>query len=153
MNNPLPKRKTLPHAVPAWVQDGAIFFITINALNRFELPLLQDNRPALLWDSVKWRMDKSHWWPHLFLLMPDHLHLLASFPKMSGMQEVVRNWKHWTSDALGIQWQRGFFDHRIRNLQEFDEKAAYIRLNPVRKKLVASVAAWPHVWEMPFPVW
>ncbi len=153
VDNPLPKRKILPHAVPAWVQDGAIFFITINAQNRSGSPLLHDNRPVLLWDSVKWRMDKGHWWPRLFLLMPDHLHMLASFPKTHGIQEVVRNWKHWTATELRMEWQRGFFDHRIRTVAEYEEKAAYIRLNPVRKGLVAKAADWPYVWEMPFPIW
>jgi hypothetical protein len=34
MSEPFPKRKNLPHAVPAWVQDGSIFFITINVQDR-----------------------------------------------------------------------------------------------------------------------
>jgi REP element-mobilizing transposase RayT len=85
--------------------------------------------------------------------MPDHLHMIVSFPNTHGMQEIVRNWKHWTSDSLNIQWQRGFFDHRIRNISEYEEKAAYIRLNPVRKGLVAAAQDWPYVWEMPASIW
>ena len=153
MTHPLPERKVLPHAVPAWVQDGATFFITINAQDRSGAPLIQDNRPSLLWESVKWRMEQGLWWPRLFLLMPDHLHMMVNFPKTHSMKEVVRNGKHWTSDALDIQWQRGFFDHRIRNISEYEEKAAYIRLNPVRKGLAPSAADWPYIWELPAPIW
>ena len=103
MTEPLPNRKILPHAVPAWVQDGAIFFITINALDRFGSPLLQENRPNQLLDSVKWRMDKGLWWPRLILLMPDHLHMMVSIPRSQSMKQVVRDWKHWASHNLNIQ--------------------------------------------------
>jgi REP element-mobilizing transposase RayT len=153
VSDSLPTRKVLPHTVPAWVRDGAIFFVTINAQDRSGSPLLQNNRPALLWDSIRWRMNQGQCWPHIFLIMPDHLHLLASFSIAPGMPHVIRNWKHWTSESLGIQWQRGFFDHRIRNIAEYEEKAAYIRLNPVRKALVATTTDWPHAWEMPAPIW
>ncbi len=62
---------------------------------------------------------------------------------------VIREWKRWTACTLHIPWQRDFFDHRIRNTQEYDEKAFYIRQNPVRKQLVAVAQDWPFVWEAP----
>ena len=151
MNDLLPTRKILPHAVPAWVGDGAVFFLTLNARERNGSPLLAGDRPARLWESARWRMERGFWWPSLFLLMPDHLHLLAAFPRTHGMNSVVRAWKHWTAHELGIEWQRNFFDHRIRHAAEYQEKAHYIRQNPVRKGLAAAAADWPHVWEMPSP--
>jgi len=48
---------------------------------------------------------------------------------------------------LGIGWQRDFFDHRLRKNEAYLEKAAYIRMNPVRAGLVASAEDWPYVWE------
>ena len=152
MSEPLPERKALPHQIPSWVKDGAIFFITINAQDRTRSPLLQDRNPNQLWESVKWRMEQGLWWPRLFLLMPDHLHMLVSFPRMQGMKEVIHNWKHWTAHTLEIKWQRDFFDHRIRNVSEYEEKAAYIRLNPVRKGLIEAAQDWPHVWEISTPI-
>ena len=149
----LPKRKILPHAVPAWVRDGAIFFITLNAQERGGSPLLEGDRPGHLWASACWRMEKALWWPRLLLLMPDHLHLLAVFPRTQAMEGAVRGWKHWTAHELGIRWQRGFFDHRIRNVREYEEKALYIRQNPVRKGLAAKPEEWPHVWENRAAVW
>lgn len=149
MNNPFPERKKLPHEIPAWVPDGAIFFITLNARQRGGTPLLDQKRPVLLWENACQQMACGHWWPHLFLVMPDHLHLLASFAPAPGMKKVIREWKRWTALTLHIQWQRDFFDHRIRNDQEYDEKAFYIRHNPVRKKLAAAPHDWPFVWEAP----
>lgn len=74
--------------------------------------------------------------------MPDHVHLLVSFPEDSDIGKTLRNWKHWTARHLGFQWQRDFFEHRLRSDESLDEKAAYILENPVR----AGLAAMPHNW-------
>ena len=39
----------------------------------------------------------------------------------------------------------GFFEHRLRSDAEFNEKASYIRMNPVRTGLVALPGLWPYV--------
>ena len=33
-----------------------------------------------LFETVRHRQEQSLWWPHVFLLMPDHVHALISFP-------------------------------------------------------------------------
>ena len=47
---------------------------------------------------------------------------------------------------MGIEWQRDFFEHRLRSDESWREKADYILANPVRKGLVAQVSQWPHVF-------
>ena len=143
-----PHRKRLPHEVPPWVAEDAVFFITLNAQERGDSPLLEQDRPVLLWESAQHYARHNDWWPHLFLLMPDHLHLLASFARSSGPQIVLPKWKRWTAREFGIRWQRDYFEHRIRTAREYQEKARYIRLNPVRKGLVNEPEAWPFVWKM-----
>jgi putative transposase len=76
--------------------------------------------------------------------MPDHLHMLASFGPDLGMKRVIANWKRYTANHAGIHWQRDFFDHRLRNDESFDEKAAYILENPVRAGLAHRVEDWPY---------
>lgn len=76
--------------------------------------------------------------------MPDHLHLVSSFPRDARMSEVIRNWKRLTARRHAIEWQRNFFDHRLRNDESFDLKARYIRENPVRAGLVPRAEDWPH---------
>jgi putative transposase len=78
--------------------------------------------------------------------MPDHMHLLASFPQEESMHRVVAAWKHYITGQASVKWQRDFFDHRLRSDESFDEKAAYIRKNPVRAKLVAHESDWPCIW-------
>jgi putative transposase len=69
--------------------------------------------------------------------MPDHLHALISFPALEKMSGVVGDWKRFQQRESAVRWQEGYFDHRIRNDREFEEKAAYIRRNPVVKGLCA----------------
>ena len=59
----------------------------------------------------------------------------------------MRAWRHYLAKEQGIRWQRDFFDHRIRRDESHEEKAAYIRNNPVRGGLVKAPEDWPYVWE------
>ena len=45
-------------------------------------------------------------------------------------------------------WQRGFFDHLIRNTESYTQKWDYVRENPVRSGLVASSDAWKYQGEI-----
>ncbi len=79
--------------------------------------------------------------------MPDHLHALLSFPPepTAAMSRVIGDWKKFLARTHGLIWQEGYFDHRPRNAAELQEKAAYIRNNPVVKNLCVEPAAWPWV--------
>jgi putative transposase len=81
------------------------------------------------------------------LLMPDHVHLLASFPEAGKqMQTVVSKWKEWTAKEIGIRWQRDFFERRLWREESLREKADYILLNPVRAGFVSRPDDWPFVF-------
>jgi putative transposase len=56
------------------------------------------------------------------------------------------DWKRYTARALGIDWQRDFFDHRIRGEADGADQWSYIRENPVRAGLVERYHQWQHVW-------
>ena len=144
----LPSRKKLPHNIPMWARSDAVWFVSINALPRGSNHLCHSGIADKIWESVRFNADRGLWWPHLFLLMPDHLHGLFGFRQETGLQKIVSDWKHFVSHALHITWQRDFFDHRLRKDESFDEKAHYIRQNPVRKGLVSSAYQWSYVWTM-----
>ena len=59
------------------------------------------------------------------------------------MTKVIANFKSWLAKQCGIQWQRDFFDHRLRTPESAKEKANYTRMNPVRAELVAHPQDWP----------
>jgi REP element-mobilizing transposase RayT len=79
--------------------------------------------------------------------MPDHLHALISFPKDVNSTKTIAGWKEIVAKKSDIRWQRDFFDLRLRSHESHEEKAAYIRNNPVRKGLVSEAADWKFVWE------
>ena len=145
----LPERKKLPHTPPSWVADAAIYFITICTEPRGQNQLCNEATSLKLFESMELQRERGVWWPHLVLLMPDHLHGLFSFAPDPGLQKAVADWKHFTSRSVGICWQRDFFDHRLRKGESYDEKAAYIRANPVRAGLVERAEDWPYVHAWP----
>ena len=142
------QRKTLPHEIPLWVDpQKEIYFITINCQLRETRQLATNEMAAALFGTVRHRQEEGLWWPHIFLLMPDHLHALISFPPSGKpIKLIVRKWKEWTAKTLGLHWQRDFFEHRLRRDESRREKADYILQNPVRKKLVARPEEWPFVY-------
>jgi REP-associated tyrosine transposase len=84
-----------------------------------------------------------------YVLMPDHLHLFVQGGPDFLLSQWIRIFKRTlgkTLSANGHQpdhWQRGFFDHLIRNCESYDQKWNYVRDNPVRAGLVTDPAAWP----------
>ena len=141
-------RKSLPHDSP-WSIDTAreIFFITICALPRGGDQLARPHIVTELLATVGHRHARGEWFAHVFLFMPDHAHALLSFPPdAASMKETVRRWKRWTARQLGIEWQRDFFEHRLRHDESAAAKGEYILQNPVRAGLVAKADEWPHVW-------
>jgi len=100
----------------------------------------------MILESVKHRNEKQIWFCHLVVLMPDHIHLVVSFPDLPAFAPVIGSWKHWLSHQHGISWQENFFDHRIRERENSAEKITYILQNPVRAKLVRRSEDWPYTW-------
>jgi len=141
-------RKRLPHDIPPWVDPNReIYFITINCQKRGRNQLARPEIADPLFETVRHRRDTFIWWPHLFLLMPDHLHALLSFPPSGKRFKIVLSkWKEWTAKQLPIDWQTDFFDHRLRRDESLREKADYILANPVRAGLVQHAEDWPYVF-------
>jgi hypothetical protein len=94
---------------------------------RFRNQLTLPDVPERLFETIRHRQEKLLWWPYLFLLMPDHLHGLLSFPPSEEpLKLVISKWKEWTAKELGIVWQRDFFEHRLRHEESRREKVDYI---------------------------
>lgn len=140
---PFPAKNHLGHEVHPRAPDGAEFLITVNCATRGQEPLTSVTMAAALMESARNYHDQLHWHIHYMLLMPDHWHALMSFPHSSYMTKTVAQWKRDTAQILGIRWQPGFFDHRLRNAQEAMAQEHHIRHNPVRKKLCQTPDEWP----------
>lgn len=124
-----------------------IYFITINCMERFRNQLALPSMAHALFETVRHRQENFLWWPHLFLLMPDHLHALLSFPPSGKpIRTIVSKWKEWTAKQFAVHWQEDFFEHRLRREESRRQKADYILANPVRARLVSHPEHWPWVY-------
>jgi putative transposase len=137
----------LYHAVPPWVDAGAIFHIRIALDRRVEQPPLTSSAVAeSLIESAKFYDRLQRWYITVFLLMPDHIHALLSFHRDTSMSHVIGDWKRFQRHQHGIVWQEGYFDHRLRDDERGEqlvEKMNYIRQNPIAAGLCAKVEEWP----------
>jgi type I restriction enzyme R subunit len=77
-----------------------------------------------------------------FVVMPNHVHLLAAFPNADTMKEQCDSWLHYTAfrinRALGEQgkfWQEEPFDHLVRSPDQYEYLRRYIADNPRKARL------------------
>ena len=92
---------------------------------------------------------------HAFALMPEYFHLLLTPEGISlerAMQFIRVGYSHAVSDRLGSTietWERGFTDHRIRDVEDFEHHRMYIHRNPVERKLVVNACEFRYCSAFP----
>jgi type I restriction enzyme R subunit len=79
-----------------------------------------------------------------FVVMPNHVHLLAAFPDEAAMLAQCESWKHYTATGInralgqkGRFWQADAFDHLVRSERQFAYLRHYIADNPKKAGLRA----------------
>ncbi len=144
-----PDRKILPHDRPLWLGHGENYFLTLCCHERSANQLCRPEVAAVVFESLAFRQARGDWYPHLCLLMPEHLHALVHLPSDRQLRHVVEDWERLIASKAGIAWQRGFFAHRLRREESFHRKAEYVRQNPCRAGLVRNPEEWPYVWRPP----
>ncbi len=150
----LPKRK--PNRLPYFdYSTPGAYFVTICTANRAQIfwqrvgadIIRPENVPlsaigriaeqgiqniATHYDNV--RVDKH-------CIMPDHIHLILSIQSDADgrmisaptISTIVGSMKRWVSRQVGQAiWQKSFYDHGIRNQQDYLQIWEYIDNNPVR---------------------
>jgi REP-associated tyrosine transposase len=77
-----------------------------------------------------------------FVVMPNHVHVLAQFRNEGGMRACCQNWKHFTARRInaavkrsGQFWQWESFDHLVRSAEQFEHLQGYIERNPIVARL------------------
>jgi len=130
-----------------------VYFVTIVAAERRRI--FSDERVAEatiqclreLWQTLQFNL-------YIYCLMPDHFHALIgagesnkTLGQICGAFKSLSTRAHWQWYE-GKLWQRQFFDHIIRNEEDFFETRDYIRLNPVRKGLVETWQQYKYTGEI-----
>ena len=130
----------------------AIYFITAVARGRQPL-FADDNHLAILRETMR-EVKKIHpFQMRAYVFIPDHFHLLLRVGNETDisrtLQSIQRNFTLNYKAATGIQgrvkvWQRGFWDHVIRDERDYLNHMHYIHFNPVKHGLVTKPADYPH---------
>jgi putative transposase len=128
--------------------------------------------PILVSDSARWCLkaaivEARTRWPFeipAIVLLPDHLHAIWAMPR--GDAEFPRRWawikraftvnwieqggsetavsrSQWNGRRRGV-WQRRFWEHLIRDENDFQRHCDYIHYNPVKHGLVRCPQEWPY---------
>jgi putative transposase len=94
-------------------------------------------------------------WVGSYIFMPDHFHL---FVKMDRERLTLSCWMKSLKGTLSAElrfinskppfWQKGFFDHVLRNRDSYSAKWLYVRENAVRAGLVSAWEHWPFLGEI-----
>lgn len=137
---------------------GATYFFTVNLADRSQA-LLVDNY-QLLKEAIRIVKYRHPFQIDAMVVLPEHLHAIWTLPlddadfsnrwrliKSGFSRQLPKN--EYRSDSReskaerGI-WQRRFWEHQIRNQQDYNQHVDYIHYNPVKHGYVAKPSDWQH---------
>ena len=141
---------------------GASYFFTLVTYKRVPL-LANESARFRLRAAISKVRDEQPFGIEGFCLLPDHLHTIWTLPEgdsdYSGRWRAIkgnfsRNFRRLNCDsakAVGSRknreeatvWQRRFWEHLIRDEDDFQRHLDYLHFNPVKHGHVDSVADWP----------
>lgn len=85
-----------------------------------------------------------------WVIMPNHVHVLAETLPVYRLGDIVHSWKSFTAKEanrilgrMGPLWQEEYFDRFIRDDDHLRETIRYIEQNPVAGGLAAKAEDWP----------
>jgi putative transposase len=122
------------------------FFVT--SVTRQRVPIFRlEARARLLIEVLLGYRDRGKYLLHEFVVMPDHIHLLLTPAGDVSLEKAVQFIKGGYSYRLRkvekIQvWQESFTNHRIRDAEDYERHCEYVRMNPVRARLVRDAGAY-----------
>ena len=140
---------------------GATYFFTVVTHNRRRFLCIPDN-VELLRQAFRRTIQRYPIQIDAFVLLPDHLHCIWTLPE--GDHNYSMRWRqiksHFsrycqtTDDGIITEsrqskqergfWQRRFWEHTIRNDQDFIRHVEYIHYNPVKHGLVTAPKDWEY---------
>jgi putative transposase len=134
------------------VAPGGVFFFTVVTHNRSPIFANEKNVEKLRQAFRKIRTARP-FEIDAIVILPDHLHCIWRLPdKDSDFSGRWREIKKAASRAIAPDsdakkerkvWQRRFWEHAIRDEEDWRRHMDYIHYNPVKHGLVSRPGAWP----------
>src|SRR4051812_24020845 len=133
------RRRHLPH----WQLGGSVYFITFRSARG----VLPGSAMTQVIENVQYDHGRRYEL-HFGVVMPDHTHLLLQplklqIGKWHDLPAIMKSLKGVSARRInqllgtsGAVWQEEYFDRIVRDAAEYDEKANYMWMNPVKAELV-----------------
>lgn len=131
---------------------GGVYFFTVVTHNRAPL-FTSEERVEILRDSFRKIMATRPFQIDAMVILPDHLHCIWRMPEgdadySSRWREIKKAASRQIAPAADARnersvWQRRFWEHVIRDEEDWRRHVDYIHYNPVKHRLAASPALWP----------
>ena len=143
-NIDLPNRCHPAHPRPLQKHNcPIIIFLTVCLTPR--RPIL-NNKEAHQALQIAWSQ-ANEWAVGYYLIMPDHIHLFCSPTNGDdiNLTRWVTFWKRLTSknySPVSGMWQNDYWDTQIRSSEHWQQKAEYVRNNPMRYGLTENNEEW-----------
>jgi putative transposase len=134
------------HDVPQEVAWSCDFYVTVCALPRGQNHFCRNPIGSAVLSSACHYQNLFKWTVHILLLMPDHLHLVVTPCLDHDITGLISSWKRYLTRTHRLRFQRNFFEHLIRDGENFDAYCRYVCFNPVRAGLVRRPEHWPWVY-------
>jgi REP element-mobilizing transposase RayT len=143
-------RRRLPH----FQKFDRALFVTFCKLTRDPLP---DRARDLVLEHCLFEQGKRIKL-HAVVIMPDHVHLLFTPLRSENgwphpLQKILKMIKGTSARDInkllgsgGPVWEEESFDHVLRSQESLREKIEYIRMNPVRARLVQTPDEYKWLW-------
>jgi len=111
--------------------------------------LLQQERVGRIVEDALLHFDGERYRLLAWVVMPNHVHVLAEMQEGYPLSKVAHSWKSYTAKRIndllgrsGTLWQRELYDRYIRNENHLGSSINYIHQNPVKAGLVDNAEAW-----------
>jgi putative transposase len=125
-------------------ESGDVHFVTFSCFHR--LGYLQTPAARDLFEEALARMCQCYQCDVFgYVVMPEHVHLLASEPNKALLGVALQALKISVSKRAEERpfWQARYYDFNIFSISKRLEKLDYIHWNPVKRGLVEKPEDWP----------
>lgn len=139
---------------------GGCYFFTVNLANRHSQLLIE--HIELLKQSIRHVQQKHPFYIDAIVVLPEHLHCVWTLPTndmdYSTRWRLIKSYFSYHLPYLNDEvysdsrvkksergiWQRRFWEHLIRNEEDYRAHIDYVHINAVKHQLVNRVVDWPY---------
>ncbi len=140
---------------------GGSYFFTLVMKQRRKI-FAQDSAVGILKDAFRRVMERRHFTIDAIAILPDHLHCIWTLPP--GDQDFSTRWrliKTWFTKRYDVTlsmnqdtseinkgrksvWQHRYWEHLLRDQEDYNHHVNYIHYNPVRHGYVSRAFDWQY---------